>query len=218
MFRTLSIAAVALAASIFAAPAQAAIINSFTAGTTTASTVSGEASEAVVNSILTNQDVGVVELGRAIYADNGALTFSGLGFGSSLGLGDPLSGTWTISGAFAETFADFGVLAVAAVFGDEFVLIDFSASTEPVLSGSWCVDGRCVIFDEEGTAVLLLNEGINLTTFDQRNIRVIDSVILFGNTLDAINGVPEAGTWLLMLMGFGGVALALRRRRTALLA
>ena len=29
----------------------------------------------------------------------------------------------------------------------------------------------------------------------------------------AINAVPEPGTWAMMLLGFGGIGLAMRRRR-----
>jgi hypothetical protein len=34
----------------------------------------------------------------------------------------------------------------------------------------------------------------------------------------AINPVPEPATWALMLLGFGGIGMALRRRRKPALA
>ena len=219
MLRKLTLMAAAITAIAFTAPAHATVINTATVGTTTITAVDSDATEAAVNSVLANQATSLVELSRVTFDPvSGAGTFTGPGFFVSLGQGDQLSGNFTITSGFAEGFIGLGVLAVAAVFEGQFVLFDYTLDQNPIINSDWCVDGRCAVFDENGNGVLVRNTGVFLTDFAASNPRRIESVILFGNTLDAINGVPEPATWLLMLMGFGGVAVALRRRRNSALA
>lgn len=45
---------------------------------------------------------------------------------------------------------------------------------------------------------------------------VIDRVYLTQNSNQAVVGVPEAGTWAMMVIGFGAIGAASRRRRTSL--
>jgi len=59
-----------------------------------------------------------------------------------------------------------------------------------------------------------LPTGFGLTSMTFNQIHETDGAILAGVTL----GVPEPGTWALMLLGFGGLGAVLRRRRAAPLA
>lgn len=219
MLRKLTLVTAAITAFAFTTPSQATVISTATVGTTTITAVDNDPTEGVVNSVLANQATSLVELSRVTFDPvSGAHTFTGPDFLINLGQGDQLAGSIAVIDGFAEDFIGLGILAVAAVFDGQFVLFDYTLDQNPIVNSSWCVDGRCAVFDENGTGVLVRNTGVILTDFDASNPRRIESVILFGNTLDAINGVPEPGTWLLMLMGFGGVDMALRRRRFGAMA
>jgi hypothetical protein len=69
--------------------------------------------------------------------------------------------------------------------------------------------GTGAFLDASGTLV-----GTGLT--DARSRPTIVS-LAFSGDIDA-PAVPEPGSWALMLVGFGGMAVAMRRRRTAVLA
>ena len=188
------------------------------------SAVEGEATLETVSSLLTNSIADLTEFGRAdVDQATQRTTISGLQFRASTFLGRTYGGVWDTRQF--EAFDDLTVLAVAAVLEGEFILFDYSAGRRRVVD-NWCVDGFCSNQNPDApgdpaqffTRLSTVNPGFNLVDADTVNRR-FDSIILFGvPTADLVNAVPEPGTWLLMLMGFGGVAVALRRRRNSALA
>lgn len=58
----------------------------------------------------------------------------------------------------------------------------------------------------------------NWNTFDipyHQNPHDLSHIVFFG---DPVSGVPEPATWALFILGFGGIGLMLRSRRSAILA
>ena len=66
---------------------------------------------------------------------------------------------------------------------------------------------------EEFTSILADLEQIQVSADWTPNV---ESARLDNVTMAAIAGVPEPGTWALMILGFGGAGAALRRRRVGL--
>ena len=180
------------------------------------SAIEGEATVETVSSLLSTSVDGLTEFGRVdIDQATQSPTFSGLRANIGTFLGRTYGGNWDTRNF--EAFDDLTVLAVAAVLEGEFILFDYSSGRRRV-NDSWCVDGFCQNVNPDNprefyTRLSTVNPAFNLVDGDTVSRR-FDSVILFGvATADLVGSVPEPGTWMLMLMGFGGVAVALRRRR-----
>jgi hypothetical protein len=70
----------------------------------------------------------------------------------------------------------------------------------------WYNDGSGIVLQQVEWD---LPTGFGLTSMTFNQLHEVDGAILAGVTL----GVPEPGTWALMLVGFGGLGAVLRRRR-----
>lgn len=87
-------------------------------------------------------------------------------------------------------------------------------------SGTWSLDGYLVDFVavKAANAFVLYQLGTpassgNWDTFDipfRNNAHALSHIMFFG---DVVTAVPEPGTWALMLVGFGVVGSAMRRKR-----
>lgn len=80
--------------------------------------------------------------------------------------------------------------------------------TIPVTPGIW--NGLSTTFNSLGatTATLYL---VNANTERGGNDFAVDDISL--STESIVNGVPEPSTWLMMLLGFGGIGFVMRRAR-----
>lgn len=132
------------------------------------------------------------------------------------GQGDPYlavltgqSATFTFAGGLSQLGLDYG-----SADSYNFFQLFFSNGTNQILSGQNIIDfgtadgnqtdprtnGRLTFFAGSGPSIT----GLTLTS--SGNSLEVDN---FGT----IAAVPEPGSWALMLMGFAGIGVALRRRR-----
>jgi hypothetical protein len=139
---------------------------------------------------------------------------------ASFGSGDNLSGTMstTVNFALGDTFLltfDYG----AGGAGTEPLYVTFDGITytyDPVATGD--LD---TTFIHAVIGGLITTGGPTILSFSSGGLRSIDSfvdnIVLTGP--DAVpQGVPEPATWAMMLLGFGALGTAMRRRRSAALA
>ena len=102
----------------------------------------------------------------------------------------------------------FDIFAIVIKAGNGFILADFTSMSPFTGSGTVCTDGSCSI---GGSTIPAIFVGGNPMTysppFTGQNNPGISHVSLYGAST-----VPEPATWLMMIVGFGLVGLALRRR------
>ena len=146
-------------------------------------------------------------------------------------VGAPKSGNWLSLPTGADAIYGFTgfqattgitVYTVAAGGGEQASVYGRDAASDPwTLIGQVSEPEVALTLDPSGTFLSL--SGTGLTGLTQIMVVGLDTLgsspgyDLMG--LRGSNGVPEPGTWALMLAGFGGLGLALRsRRRTAAFA
>lgn len=118
-------------------------------------------------------------------------TFEGLDF--DVALDSKRSGDWA---------ATFEVMAVAIRAGKQFLLLDFT-KMDAVTSSVWCTNGKCSL------------DNIFLPELENKagtKFAKLKSLTLYG-IMEMHPAVPEAKTWLMMIIGFCGTAMLLKRRK-----
>jgi hypothetical protein len=103
-----------------------------------------------------------------------------------------------------------GLLDVTRASGNltgQGIFTDFETG---LLYGSLAVtgvsDGTLISVALNSNAITALNGGIG-------GQFAIGGTLREGNVIPGVSGVPEPGTWAMMLLGFGGIGYAMRRRR-----
>lgn len=148
---------------------------------------------------------------------------SGVSKGGSLTVGN-LSVNLTEKRVYADITGNFsGVTGAAATTLTHFHLWNFASLSGPtnvqVGAGSYTnvISGLSITqagFDNFASALGLLTTGRN-ALLGVTDFGTITSTIVAEGKLVMAPQVPEPGTWALMGLGFTGIALAARRRRTA---
>lgn len=131
-------------------------------------------------------------------------------------LGDPAVTVSNLTAGFAAINLSAGSNASAPPFGDFFTAIDCTACG-PGFGGGF--SGPLSFTVSSSGALSLASLGFN--TIGANNIFFTSDVVnangLTGNVgaVRAAPAVPEPATWAMMLIGFAGTGVALRRRRPA---
>ena len=121
----------------------------------------------------------------------------------------------------------FTVLGASAMFNGQVSSIEFDhTGTQNINFTTLTVDGSSVFSktssdpDPESWAILspiLLTAGTH--TIDVAGNLIGTNGSYSGNfNVNVASGVPEAATWAMMLLGFGGMGMVIRRRRKPVLA
>mgnify|MGYP001306974861 CR=1 FL=1 len=216
MLRKLLYTAVASATMLLSTPSQASVtlIASVDIIDLTVTAVRGEATLENITSLLTNAQGPIREIARVGQTQNLGGDFTPFIFSyRTAGRQSQLVAQFNIA-ALRDERADYFALnpirGAVLVYEDGFVLFDYTRFTEPVVSATVCADGACGFRDEEGNFINLALEGVRLRERSLDQSLALDEFFLISDI--PLPAVPEPATWLLMLMGFGGVAFALRRR------
>lgn len=216
MLRKLLFTAVASATMLLSTPSQASVtlIASVDVIDLTVTAVRGEATLENIASLLTNAQGPIREIARVGQTQNRGGDFTPFVFPyRTAGRQSQLVAQFNIS-ALSDERADYFALnpirGAVLVYEDGFVLFDYTRFAEPVLSGEVCADGACGFRDEEGNFINLGVEGVRLRERSTDQSLALDEFFLISDI--PLPAVPEPATWLMMLLGFGGMALALRSR------
>ncbi|GHF28062.1 hypothetical protein GCM10017044_24060 [Kordiimonas sediminis] len=110
------------------------------------------------------------------------------------------SGTWS---------SNYAVNAFVVKAGSSFLFVDFDA-TGPVFSSNWCTTGDCTI---GGVDLSQYNDGQGNYDFALINKGGNEADMSHLSLYALTSAVPEPATWLMMIMGFGMIGAATRRRR-----
>jgi hypothetical protein len=132
---------------------------------------------------------------------NGAATISttdGTGFGQL---------TFTLLGGWGFTQADFSLLGATDAIMLHFILSD--GTTQDVTIASPTGSEPFGIQADAGTYITSV--AINTTSGTYNTFKQLR---LGGLALNGNPAVPEPASWALMLLGFGGIGMAMRRRRS----
>lgn len=214
--RKISIVALAAVAALSAAPAQAASFISFTPGNGTVPAYIGP-------SLAFSQDFGTGATNGTAYAPSGSESVgggsdvrlyssdvSGEAFGPPTGTGNFLA---ILDGSYNVAFSS-GVSVISFLIGglDSYnsVVLNFADATTITLNGREIIGQPFVSTPNTGET--------GRVTYDFGSGPLLSN-ISFGSSqrtfeLDGIvAAAPEPATWLMMILGFGLVGGALRRRR-----
>ena len=126
-------------------------------------------------------------------------------------------------GTFSDMFT-FTILGASSLFNGQVSSQEFSTGSQNINFSTLLVDGASV-FTETSTdphpetwAILnpiLLSAGTHTITVGGTLNGTVGSYV--GN-FNVQTAVPEAATWAMMLLGFGGMGFVIRRRRKPVLA
>ena len=154
----------------------------------------------------------------------GGLTFTTGSFNQAdsngflaIGSGSPPTDTL---GLFTLTGAPFNYTAPSTLFT---LLVTFvspgstSGSYSAAITGSVSGDNTGGVFIDFPEAAQLFTYTGGAFTLKVNDLGVSATSVATPIT-GVLNAVPEPGTWALMLLGFGGIGLAMRRRRSPALA
>jgi hypothetical protein len=126
-------------------------------------------------------------------------------------------------GTFSDMFT-FTILGASSLFNGQVSSIEATPGTNNINFSSLLVDGTSVFSktssdpNPETWAILnpiLLDAGTHTITVGGTLNGTVGSYV--GN-FNVAQAVPEAATWAMMLLGFGGMGLVIRRRRKPVLA
>lgn len=192
-------------------------------------------------SLLTGLLVASVSWACPASASTEVYTISGTGSGSLNGTAFSNSAfTFTLTGDTA-TLQNQGLttqidpLSTATATIDGFGPVTFSTATRLGQNNSTIFFGNSAALDlfdfllgspvdlassfgpVTGTDIFALNQFVNvLTTGGNLSFTQSSSVQFSGVTGSDVSGVPEPSAWAMMLLGFGGIGLAMRRRNSAI--
>jgi len=120
--------------------------------------------------------------------------------------------------AFSRVFSlpAFAQLSTARLIGTLWadnnivsILLNGVLITNPVVSGSESFRGPGIALNTGGNFLL----GTNTVVFNVLNLQGSGTnPVSLRADLDAVYAVPEPGTWMLMLLGFGAIGFAMRSR------
>ncbi|QJU60357.1 PEPxxWA-CTERM sorting domain-containing protein [Sphingomonas sp. AP4-R1] len=126
------------------------------------------------------------------------------------GLANATSFTLTITGS-----TDM-ILPLDRNFGNYFETFAADGSILSVWNASVNAAGTAITYTADAGSELLAGERFaTITTFSQGNDLPADFSYTLSWTGDAAAAVPEAATWMMMILGFGLVGLSYRRKPAA---
>jgi hypothetical protein len=142
-----------------------------------------------------------------------AQPFGSTGNYYSVGPDDSTPGTIDLSG-----FGDIGSISLIWGSVDSYNTLEFLDAANNVLA---TFSGNDIFNPANGNqtdpntnpVVTFMLDGSSVSDFT--TLRLTSDINAFEIDNIAVRGVPEPATWAMMLLGFGAVGFALRRRRTA---
>ena len=205
----LLVSAVALAAVTVSAPASAAVVGSLApASAGNLLTLSGTGLSNGGSSVATLSG-GTVYMGDRPFADQPAGSIFG---GTFLAAGPTSGNTATLTFSVATSFLSFlwgspdlyNSLVINSTTGGVAGNQTFTAAGLgfPSTNGS------------QATSQYVRFQGVAGTTINSVSFTNVPSTDAFESANFSIAAVPEPATWALMLVGFGGVGFAMRRRKS----
>lgn len=151
----------------------------------------------------------------------GALTYESqiaafLSAGGSLAIQDYQGGDWGSILGFNAPLSVIGGLGGGAggpgCFDTEVITAAGLAAgfTQPAISGCWGHQAYDLAYFAPLGFNNLISSGPQFASLGSGNW---SSFMAKGGTLGTIGGVPEPGTWAMMLIGFGGIGFSMRRKK-----
>ena len=119
---------------------------------------------------------------------------------------------FTASGSFDDTF--FFTIPQNG-FGSGGIVTSFSNANVQVIIDELYINNVLYTVNNTGSGYSRTVNGIPITAGVENSIRVVGSVIGSGNYVGNATftaAIPEPGTWALMIVGFGAIGAASRRR------